>query len=264
MVQTAANYTALATDVIIEVTNTSAARTITLPAPSAAAATSNVGKFYIIKDTSGGAGTNSITITPASGTIDGAANTSIQTNYGTLQVFSDGTNYYLQGLWVNPSTYNPGVWSPYPSMTVNGKTFPAGTIPITATTNPNKSATATESAYYMQIGKLLIISWQFSYTTGGSAGSGTYLYSIPTGFTINTAIALPLSATINNYPYSMGMGMINIQNAIVTTITSVARDATTFYFVDSSSANTPIGSGRLGFNYGGNYVIGITVFVPII
>jgi len=94
---TAVSYTALISDVIIEVTSTSAIRTITLPAPSA---TGNVGKAYLIKDTSGGASVNNIVIAPASGTIDSGTSVVISANYGSVQVFCDGTNYY--------SSYAPG------------------------------------------------------------------------------------------------------------------------------------------------------------
>jgi len=93
--QTAASYiVSQLNDFIIEVTNTSSVITITLPAPSA---TGNVGKAYIIKDTSGGAQTNNIFITPASGLIDGAVSAKISSNYGSIQVFCDGTNYYSFG-----------------------------------------------------------------------------------------------------------------------------------------------------------------------
>lgn len=107
LVQTATNYTALATDVIIEVTSTAAIRTITLPAPSAVPSTSNVGKFYVIKDTSGGAATNNIFVVPVSGTIDGSGSLQIGTNYGAVQVYSDGTNYYSQAFVTPPATGIP-------------------------------------------------------------------------------------------------------------------------------------------------------------
>lgn len=85
---TAANYTAVAGDYLIGVTSTAAARTITLPGASAA------GTVYIVKDESGGAGTNNITVQGATGNIDGAATKVINTNYGSVSVFSDGTNYF--------------------------------------------------------------------------------------------------------------------------------------------------------------------------
>ena len=62
------------------------AATITLPAVSA-----NI--FVRIKDT-GNAEANSITISPASGTIDGAASVVIDSNYGAVVLASDGINWF--------------------------------------------------------------------------------------------------------------------------------------------------------------------------
>ena len=52
-------------------------------------------KIFIIKDTSGNAGTDNITVATA-GTelIDGAATAVINANYGVLRVYFDGTNYF--------------------------------------------------------------------------------------------------------------------------------------------------------------------------
>jgi hypothetical protein len=92
-------YLVKTTEVIINV-NTSAVRTITLPT-----AVGNSGKFYVIKDVTGLAGTNNITINTSGGqTIDGASSLVIGTNYGSVQVFSDGTNYYSQALTRVPTT----------------------------------------------------------------------------------------------------------------------------------------------------------------
>jgi len=88
------NYTALSTDVIIEVTNISSALTITLPGPQV---TGNVGKAFVVKDSSGGATLKNIFIVPASGLIDGARSITITSNYGSAQIFCDGSNYYSCG-----------------------------------------------------------------------------------------------------------------------------------------------------------------------
>lgn len=264
LVQTATNYTALNTDVIIEVTNTAAIRTITLPAPSAAAATSNVGKFYVIKDVSGGSAANNITIVPASGLIDGSVSLAIATNYGAVQVYSDGTNYYSQAV-ATPQTSLAPVWTPYPSMTVNGKTFAAGTMPVTATTNPTKGSGAqfVDAAYYIQIGKLLMINWSFRYSTAGSAGSGTYLFSIPTGFTINTTI-MPFPATPSTYPFSIGSGVIGVQGVVASNvINATANSTTTFTLTPQNNSASPLSSGYYQFSNVGLYYLGIQVFVAI-
>lgn len=77
-------------EVIIGVTSTASARTITL-----ASASTNNGRMVIIKDESGGAGTNNITVdTEGSEVIDGAATKVINANYGVLRVYNDGTNWF--------------------------------------------------------------------------------------------------------------------------------------------------------------------------
>jgi len=86
-------------EALIGVTDTSAARTVTLD-------TDDVidGKTIIIKDESGGAATNNITIaTEASETIDGASTATISTDYGYIKVYSDGTNWFTIGDDVIPS-----------------------------------------------------------------------------------------------------------------------------------------------------------------
>ena len=88
---TAANYVVLTTDYYVGVTNTAAARTITLPA----AATAATGKMYIIKDESGGALINNITVAGnGAENIDGANTKVINTNYGSVKVICDGTQWF--------------------------------------------------------------------------------------------------------------------------------------------------------------------------
>ena len=85
-----ANYTATKTDTIIGVDCSGGAKTITLPT----AGTIN-GKVYIIKDESGDASSNNITVaTEGSETIDGANTKTINSDYGVLRIYSDGTNYF--------------------------------------------------------------------------------------------------------------------------------------------------------------------------
>lgn len=83
-----ANYTTFKTDRVIAVTSLTAARTITL------------GGFLqndlkTFKDESGQAGTYNITIAAPSGkTIDGTSTKVISTNYGSVKIYFNGTNYF--------------------------------------------------------------------------------------------------------------------------------------------------------------------------
>jgi hypothetical protein len=50
----------------------------------------------VFKDSTGTAGTNSITITRAdSAVIDGATTLVISSNYGSAKIISDGTNWFI-------------------------------------------------------------------------------------------------------------------------------------------------------------------------
>lgn len=78
-------------EVLIAVTSTAAPRTITLQTADITAGT----RLFFIKDESGGAGTNNITIaTQGAETIDGAATLVISTNYGAARLYSNGTNLF--------------------------------------------------------------------------------------------------------------------------------------------------------------------------
>jgi hypothetical protein len=82
--------TTSSSEVIIGITDTSIARTITMQTIDTID-----GQIYIIKDESGGAATNNIEIdTQGSETIDGAASILITVNFGVLRLYSDGTNWF--------------------------------------------------------------------------------------------------------------------------------------------------------------------------
>jgi hypothetical protein len=74
---------------IINVTDTSAARTITLES------TNNIdGVVVAVKDSGGQAGSFPITVIPESGNIDGAASFLINEDYGSAWFFGDATNWF--------------------------------------------------------------------------------------------------------------------------------------------------------------------------
>lgn len=79
-------YTVLSQDRVVLV-DSSSSRTINLKASP------NVGLRHTIKDDSGLAGTNPITIAPAAGNIDGSASYSININYGSADVVYNGTQW---------------------------------------------------------------------------------------------------------------------------------------------------------------------------
>ena len=77
-------YTILISDYIVAYTSITAGRNATLPSGAF------VGQQFIVKDESGNAGSFNITVV---GTIDGATNKVINTAYGVLRVYWNGTNW---------------------------------------------------------------------------------------------------------------------------------------------------------------------------
>lgn len=80
-------YTMLVSDDLV-LASTASAWTLTIPT-----AVGNSGKILKIKKTS--SDLNALTISPAAGTIDGSATTTINTQYEILQLISDGTNWFI-------------------------------------------------------------------------------------------------------------------------------------------------------------------------
>jgi hypothetical protein len=75
---------------IIGVTNTATAVTITLATADVAP-----GRIIIVKDESGGAATNNITVNTQGGQkIDNVSSVTISANYGVVRVYSDGNNWF--------------------------------------------------------------------------------------------------------------------------------------------------------------------------
>lgn len=110
--QTATSTNILDNDCIIEVTDTTATRTITFLTPIRAR------QFFVIKDSSGAAATTPIVITINGGvnTIDGALTTQINTNYGAIGLYADASNN-LHVMW----RYN-GVGSGFPWLDITTAT----------------------------------------------------------------------------------------------------------------------------------------------
>jgi hypothetical protein len=89
-----ANYTVLASDLTVAYTSLTAARVVTLPAQGASLP---AGQEFTVKDESGACdGTKTITITPPSGTIDGAANLVLNVAYAKAAVYTNGANWFTR------------------------------------------------------------------------------------------------------------------------------------------------------------------------
>ena len=87
---------ALTTDYIIAITNTDAARAVTISTEDEDTGTVDNPRVFVIKDESGGAAAYNITVTLESGgTIDGAASYVINQNYQSITLYVDGTSGFV-------------------------------------------------------------------------------------------------------------------------------------------------------------------------
>lgn len=69
---------------------------LTVPAPVAVTLpVGTAGHIFYLKDGTGDAATNPITVTPTAGTIDGAATATINTNFGALTLVWNGTAWNI-------------------------------------------------------------------------------------------------------------------------------------------------------------------------
>ncbi len=88
VVTAAGAITVTATDDLVVVNKTvGAATAVTLPSSPV------LGRIYTIKDGKGDAAANPLTLTPASGNIDGAPDLVVATSYGSADVFHNGTEW---------------------------------------------------------------------------------------------------------------------------------------------------------------------------
>ena len=90
------NPSALTTDYIVAITNTDAARAVTISSEDVASGSSAAPRIMIVTDESGVAATHNITVTLESGgTINGSASYTINMNGESITLSIDGTNAKL-------------------------------------------------------------------------------------------------------------------------------------------------------------------------
>lgn len=91
----------------------------------------------------------------------------------------------------------------------------AVSVPITftgTTTNPTKGTTTIDQMVSSRFGDKLKLSFTYQQTVAGTAGSGTYLISMPAGVTINTTLD-PINTTPSFNKYAVGTGTFRAGSA---------------------------------------------------
>lgn len=89
------NPSSLTTDDMICMTDTSVARLVTISTEDVQSGSSSNPRIIIVKDEDGNAATNNITVSLETGTIDGAPSYFIDSDYGAIVLYLDGTNGFV-------------------------------------------------------------------------------------------------------------------------------------------------------------------------
>jgi len=90
------NPSALTTDYIIAITNTDAARAVTISTEDEDSGSTAQPRIMIVKDESGGAAAHNITVSlESAGNIDGSASYVIDQNHQSITLYMDGTNAWI-------------------------------------------------------------------------------------------------------------------------------------------------------------------------
>jgi hypothetical protein len=89
------NPSALTTDYLIAITDTSVARAVTISTEDIQSGSTANPRVMVVKDESGNAATNNITVSGETGNIDGAANFAIASDHGSITIYADGTNLWI-------------------------------------------------------------------------------------------------------------------------------------------------------------------------
>lgn len=148
-----------------------------------------LGQCVIVKDGSGDAATNNITLTPASGTIDGAATYVISANYGYVTLEYNGTEWGAIGGGATSS----GGGSSTGNLTVTGNlTQATGTVSMTPTKTVTSATSATLNAVTVPA-TTITVTGTTQVTTAG--GFNFVAIAVPT-YTDASAVTIDRGATV--------------------------------------------------------------------
>lgn len=223
-------FTASLTEDVILISASGGAVTANLPT-----AVGNAGKMFFLQKTD--SSFNLITIDPnGTQTIQGQTTFNLATQYEEVTIVSDGANWHMVH-----HTYTADL----PIST---------TMTITATTtNPTKGTMTLDRVTGVRNGRYAHLRYDYAATTAGAAGSGTYLFTLPSSLTIDGAyLAVPASSAvyINNY---CGDGTLTTGGADTANLGVFAYNTTQVFLgavfaVGGTPSYTGVGSGYGALN----------------
>lgn len=178
--------------------------------------------------------------------IDGQYLTTLSTQGETVTLESDGTNMYIIDRYI-------------PYFRIN-----SGAVTVTTTgTAATKGTVAIDSFYWNREGQYMYGSYDFSMTATGTAGTGIYLFALPTSLSADPNLTLYYTGTADAFmTESVGSGSVSAVSGPSDGAATVQMyDAT--HFRISASSLTPAFQAVGGGFYGFNQTIKYAVFLKV-
>lgn len=191
------------------------------------------------------------------GHFEGTFQTNVTSNNYVLYLHFSNPNQYVASLEidnvsVSPQSITEGTvitdWQPY-SLVVGA-----------TTTAPTYGSISINEAQWRRVGDSMEIMYQFYQTSVGTAGSGTYLYSLPPGYSINLSTYGQSTAATPTY----GSGLVAIPTLSQSIIAAPANSTSLQLWTDASAGSSLVGSGNFSLSTAGDYSITFTAKVPIV
>jgi len=187
-------YNMTLSDYIVAISDVAIARTIQLPKPSIA----GFGKLYVIKDSSGSAAATTISITPFdTDLIDGQPGASINSDFGSLKIYTNGTDWFTESDNAKKSSRRIGSTASSATPTINTDLYDvyrltAQAAAITSFTTNLSGSPSHDDALIIEItdnGTARAITWGASFEASTVALPTTTVIStlLRVGFLYNSA-----------------------------------------------------------------------------
>jgi hypothetical protein len=162
--------------------------------------------------------------TTSSQTIGGIASGSyaLYTNGEVLILVSDGANWQV----LSHRTETP--WTAFSSLA-------AGTLWTATTTSPAYGTIAVHLANWRRSGTEMLIQYVYTTTSAGTAGSGLYLFNLPSSATVNTSVTPAPTTAPSTSSIGGGASAVGSGKFAATTVTNTARASYLTVFVYSTT-----------------------------
>jgi hypothetical protein len=166
-------------------------------------------------------------------------------------------NETTAGTWASNTTDIVLAPKPYPTLT----DWASYTLTATGTTtNPTLGTVVTNNALWKRIGGDMLIYYFYEQSSGGSVGSGSYLFPLPSPYTINTSI-ISVSTTGRT---RIGDGMFStaaFPDRLAGTFAWNSTNLAIYYDVQGTGPSQIVNSGTGLFN--GASVLNMSALIPI-